>query len=805
MIDQEFRPFALTGYEFQLEREKQFNLKRTVIDIKINFEERAIEGKVELDLKMNALPQEYLEIDATDMEIYNVSVRGVPTSFDTYTDRIVVHGDFRAFSDYIITITYKSHPKRGGYFVDDEGGLQFWTHGESTDNHAWFPCFDYPNTRSAYEIRVTVPRDYVVISNGTLSGRVDGDFSTFIFKEDFRFPAYLVSVIAGKFKSIRQEWEGIPITSYFLPKFESLAERSFQNSKDIMEFISQKTGVKYPYSKYDQTCVSQFVMGGMENITATTLTDRTLHNEVAHLDYQSESLVSHEMAHQWFGDYVTCRDWSQAWLNEGFATFIALLYSERLNGKDEFLVQVENTREIYLQEYSERYGRPIVERKYKEPEELFDRHLYQKASLFLRYLNFYLGDKTFWSGVKEYLEENKMNGVSTEDFRKAISNASGFSLDRVFHQFIEEAGHPEFKVEELHARGSVQIKITQTGRLFNLRVPVRVYLEGKKEDMNIQIDGKLTQLEFDRKTYRAFSLDPESNVLSTIRTELSRETYRYLLRHGESIIERARAAAGLEKFGISEIPFLMESFDEEKFWYVKGKIADSVSRIGGEKASHSIRKMLDDADYKVRREVVKAASNLNDEKLLGKMTEMFEKEEGYRLKANLIQSAQKIGDEKAKGLLLKGLETESYDSMVRVASLNALGELGEISTLADVKKYFGKGYDWQTRSAAISAISKFYWKDRSVAKILMRALEDEYFRVRQSAANGIKDTRDQQLISKLSIYLSKETDGFVKRTMREALETRDQAVPEYFKSVKEELDKLKERVTKLEAKKISRK
>ncbi|MCL5930437.1 MAG: M1 family metallopeptidase, partial [Candidatus Thermoplasmatota archaeon] len=386
MIDQEFRPFALTGYEFQLEREKQFNLKRTVIDIKINFEERAIEGKVELDLKMNALPQEYLEIDATDMEIYNVSVRGVPTSFDTYTDRIVVHGDFRAFSDYIITITYKSHPKRGGYFVDDEGGLQFWTHGESTDNHAWFPCFDYPNTRSAYEIRVTVPRDYVVISNGTLSGRVDGDFSTFIFKEDFRFPAYLVSVIAGKFKSIRQEWEGIPITSYFLPKFESLAERSFQNSKDIMEFISQKTGVKYPYSKYDQTCVSQFVMGGMENITATTLTDRTLHNEVAHLDYQSESLVSHEMAHQWFGDYVTCRDWSQAWLNEGFATFIALLYSERLNGKDEFLVQVENTREIYLQEYSERYGRPIVERKYKEPEELFDRHLYQKASLFLRYL-----------------------------------------------------------------------------------------------------------------------------------------------------------------------------------------------------------------------------------------------------------------------------------------------------------------------------------------------------------------------------------------------------------------------------------
>ncbi len=355
MIDREFKPFPLTGYETMLERERQFSLKRTVIDIKINFEDRAVEGKVELDLKMNSLPQDHLDIDAAEMDVYNVSVRGVPTSFDTYTDKIVVYGDFRAFSEYIITITYRTIPRRGGYFVEDEGGLQFWTHGESSDNHAWFPCFDYPNTRSAYEIRVTVPTDYLVISNGHLLDRIDGDFSTFIFKEDFRFPAYLVSVIAGKFKSLKQEWQGVPITSYFLPKFESVAERSFKNSPEMMEFISQKTGVRYPYSKYDQTCVSLFVMGGMENINATTLTDRTLHNEIAHLDYQSESLVCHEMAHQWFGDYVTCKDWSQAWLNEGFATYIALIYTEKLKGRDEFLVAVENTKDLYLKEFSEDY------------------------------------------------------------------------------------------------------------------------------------------------------------------------------------------------------------------------------------------------------------------------------------------------------------------------------------------------------------------------------------------------------------------------------------------------------------------
>ncbi len=805
MIDQEFKPFALTGYEIKLEREKQFSLKRTVIDIKINFEERAIEGKVGLEIKMNGLAHDHLNIDATDMEIYNVSIRGVPAEFDTFRESIVVYGDFKAFSDYILTITYKSYPKKGGYFVEDEEGMQFWTHGFSTDNHSWFPCFDYPNTRSSYEIRVTVPKDYTVISNGSLVDRIDGDFSTFIFKEDFKFPAYLASVIAGKFNSLKQEWQGIPITSYYLPRFEGLAERAFKNTPDMMEFISQKTGVKYPYSKYDQTCVSDFVMGGMENISATTLTNGTLHDEIAHLDYQSDSLVCHELAHQWFGDYVTCKDWSQAWLNEGFATYIALIYAERLKGKDEFLVDIENTRDEYIREFSEDYGRPIVERKYKEPEELFDRHLYQKASLFLRYLNYYLGDKVFWSGIKEYLESNRMSGVSTYDFRRAMSNVSGFSLETMYHQFLEEPGHPEFKVEEVASRGKVQVKITQIGRIFNLRVLARVYFVGRKEELSLNIENKVTQLEFERKDFRGFSLDPESNVLCTIVHERSKESSRYMLRNGDSIVERARAATELKKFGIPEISFLEESFELEKFWYVKGKIADSVSRIGGRKAIDVVSKMLDDNDYLARRGVAKAVANLSDGKLLSKLTEMFNTEQGYRLRANLLSSAQKIGKEDSKELLLKGLETPSHDDTIRVASLSALGELADLSTLGTVKKYFKKGYNWQTRSAALSAISKFYWKDRSVSDILVSGLEDDYFMVRESAVNGLKGTGESRLISTIYSYLEKEPFPIVKRSMRIALEVKSPPIPQDFKTVKEELDKLRERVQSLETKKIHRK
>jgi aminopeptidase N len=800
MIDHTSRPFALTGYELRMEREKQFELNKTVIDIKLNFEEKAVEGKVELNIKMNSLPQDSLEIDAEDMEIYNVSVKGVPVKFDTYPKKIIIYGEFRAFGEYILTITYKSFPKKGGYFVNDDGGMQFWTQGEDTDNHAWFPCFDYPNMRSAYEIRVTVPRDYTVISNGSLRERVDGDFSTFVFVEDFRFPSYLVSVVAGKFQELKQEWEGIPIRSHFLPKYSGLAERSFRNSADMMEFISQKTGIKYPYSKYDQTCVSDFVFGGMENLSATTLTDRTIHDEIAHLDYQSESLICHEMAHQWFGDYVTCKDWSQAWLNEGFATFIALIYMEKFKGKEEFLVDVENTREIYLKEYGERYERPVVERMYKDPAELFDRHLYQKASLFIRYLNYYLGDKVFWAGVKDYLENNKMSGVSTEDFRKSLSRVSGFSFEEVFQQFVDQPGHPSFSVRETSSKGKVIVKIRQKGRLFTLRLPIRIYREGKTEEMEIKVNEEVTEIELEKKDFRGFSLDPESLVLKTTETERPKEEARYILLNGTTVIERAAAAAELSKYGISEIPFLEEAFEQEKFWYVKGKIADSVSKIGSDRAVTALLKMLDEGDYRARSEVVKAASNIRDEKLFSKLSEMFGNEKGYRIRANILQSAQKTGREKSTELLLKGLEIESYDDWIRIAALNSLGEIGDLSLLPVIKKYGGKGYGWRVRAEAVNAISKFYWKDRTIAVFLLDALKDPFFAVRNATVEGIKHTEDAELISKLANYLEGETDGRVRRTIREALEFKAQPLPQEFESIKEEVDKLRERVAKLETK-----
>ncbi|MGC8645139.1 MAG: M1 family aminopeptidase [Thermoplasmata archaeon] len=802
MLDQEFKPFALQGYSENLEREKQFEVKKTVIDIKINFEEKAVEGKAELHIRMNGLKQDHLEVDAEDMEVYNVSVRGMPTTFETLSRKILIHGDFNPFAEYTITITYKSYPTKGAYFFENEEGPQFWTHGESEDNHAWFPCFDFPNTRSQYEIRVTVPPDFLVISNGKMINKVEGEFTTYVFEENFKFPAYLVSVIAGRFAKFEQEWNGIKITSYFLPKYSNLAEMAFKNTADMMQFISEKTGVPYPYSKYDQTCVTNFIMGGMENITATTLTDRTLHDEIAHLDYQSESLLCHELAHQWFGDYVTCKDWSHSWLNEGFATYIALLYTERFKGKEDFLAEVESIREAYLKEYGERYGRPIVERTYKDPEELFDRHLYQKASLFLRYLDYLLGERVFWKGIKLYLERNKMTSVSTEDFRKALSEVSGLSLEQTFHDFLELPGHPEIEVEESTRGEKKIIRLTQTGRLFKIRVPARIYVDGGKTDTEIMLEEKVTQLEFDRKGFMAFSLDPESRVLMTQNFHFSKEPLRYLLENGETVIERARAAMSLGSFGRSEIPVLEGAFFKEKSWYVKGKIAESISKLGGEEASRALVRMLGDEDYKARREVVRALSNVNDPGILSRLQEIFEGEKGYRIRALALAAAAKAGKERSRDLLMKALNVPSYDSWIRTSALNALGELNDLSTASTISQYTKKDYDWQTRVAAVTAISKLYWQDRSLGRYISDALRDEFPAVRSSAAEAIKYIQDPRLLSELRTAYERERNGFVRRIIREALEVKGIPLPQDYSQLKEEVVRLRERVEKLEVRRV---
>ncbi len=233
---------------------------------------------------------------------------------------------------------------------------------------------------------------------------------------------------------------------YVLPGREADGERAFGNTPRMVDVFERTIGVPYPYARYSQIAVSEFVFGGMENTSATTQTDRVLHDERAHLDYSADYLASHELAHQWFGDLVTCRDWSQAWLNEGFATYFESVWLEADKGWDEYLYDVFGGVQRYVEEDDERYRRPIVCNVFRDPIELFDRHLYEKGGAVLHMLRGELGWERMKRSLKRYVGENAQRNVETIDLVRAIEAETGRNTRRFFAQWVERGGHPRLEV-----------------------------------------------------------------------------------------------------------------------------------------------------------------------------------------------------------------------------------------------------------------------------------------------------------------------------------------------------------------------
>src|SRR5262249_46134674 len=231
---------------------------------------------------------------------------------------------------------------------------------------------------------------------------------------------------------------------------------------EMIRRFGELIGVKYPWNKYAQVVVSDFIFGGMENTTATTMYEHILLDERAAIDVTSDDLIAHELAHQWFGDLVTCRDWSHGWLNEGFATFMEHIDRESHLGRDEYDHGLRGDAEAYSAEARGRYRRPIVCQDYEAPIDIFDRHLYEKGACVLHMLRRELGDALFFGGVRAYLTRHQKGVVETRDLMRALEEVSGRSLERFFEQWVYRPGHPELEIKVEHEGEVATVSVKQT-------------------------------------------------------------------------------------------------------------------------------------------------------------------------------------------------------------------------------------------------------------------------------------------------------------------------------------------------------
>ncbi|MCK6447408.1 MAG: M1 family metallopeptidase [Planctomycetes bacterium] len=419
-----------------------------------------------------------------------------------------------------VSIDYSGSPARGLYFVGDEGEgpTHVYTQGECEDARYWFPCYDFPNDRATSEIAVTLPPKWTSIAAGTRIDRreLDGGRAREHWSMNTPHPTYLVTLCAGEFTVTEARWQNVPLLFAVPPKLAPLAERTFEETDEVLTFLSDVTGFRYPYPKYAQTCVDDFRFGGMENISATTLTDDCLRDELGLRDGTTTSLIAHEAAHQWFGDLLTCADWSHIWLNEGFATYMDLLYVEATRSADVFHERLRGTLESYLGGDVGARRRPTVWNVYREPFDLFfDGQTYPGGALRLHHLRFVLGDELFFKGLREYVWSNAGRSVVTEDFQRAMERASGQDLEAFFQQWFHSKGYPEFSVSwkwDEDAKELVvdveQVQDSADGTPAVFRAPVEVLFGAGKD-----VQTKRLQVTKRQETFR-IGADVQPNWLA---------------------------------------------------------------------------------------------------------------------------------------------------------------------------------------------------------------------------------------------------------------------------------------------------
>lgn len=444
----------------EFNRTRTFDVQHYLIRTSFDRKSKTIFGDTTITLKPLNKDFKSVELDAANLNFEFVKLEPADKDLDFKTDddKIIIElGKKYSPKDVIkIRLKYSAKPKKGVYFVNAEtnGGIirrdaQIWTQGEAAEAHYWFPSYDFPDDKATSEQFITVDAGETAISNGELLERLqntDGT-QTFHYKMNLPHATYLISFIVGKYLKVSDIYKNIPLGIYLYPGKEELAKTAFGNTREMMRIFEELTGIGFPFNKYDQTIVNHFSFGGMENITATTFSDAQIFFSDINKSVV-EDVVSHELAHSWFGNLVTCRNWSELWLNEGFATFMEAAYREKMYGRDDYLRKIkDDSLEYFAEEVRTRQKHGLFNQFARPDDDIFDAVAYQKGGNVIHMLRETVGDKAFWKAVNIYLNKYKFGSVETKDLEKVFEDVSKKDLKWFFDQWVYGTGYPNLVVK----------------------------------------------------------------------------------------------------------------------------------------------------------------------------------------------------------------------------------------------------------------------------------------------------------------------------------------------------------------------
>ncbi len=510
-------------------RTQTFDVQHYILRVAFDRSKKTITGDTTVTLKPLTAAFRSVELDTVDLKFSSVMLGDGETSLThrIVGEKVIVSLD-RSYSPtetVSIRFKYTAKPVKGIYFVNSgrEHSHQIWTQGEPDEARHWFPSFDFPSDKATTEQYITAQTDETVIGNGEMLGKADNGngTSTWHFKMPVPHTTYLVSFVVGKYTKIEEKYKDIPLGYYVYPGRESIVKDAYGRTVDMMAFFEEKTGVAYPYNKYDQTMVADFQFGGMENITATTMADTEIFSADSEFGKSGVmDLVSHELAHSWFGNLVTCKNWAELWLNEGFATFMEAAYRERAFGRAAYIAKVRSDAlNVLIDDTITRRRHGLYNLRAGDVPSLFDNSsvTYSKGGAVLHILREQVGDEAFWKGVSNYLSRHKFASVESTDLKRAMEESSGQDLKWFFEQWVYGASLPRISVTKAYDARNKTLRLTfaQTQKpdtivpaVFRLPMEIeittasgakteKVNITQRIQSVRIPVDGKPSDIVFD--------------------------------------------------------------------------------------------------------------------------------------------------------------------------------------------------------------------------------------------------------------------------------------------------------------------
>jgi aminopeptidase N len=558
------------------------DLLHTKIEISFDWVKKHANATATLTLKPWFYATSSLTLDAKNFDIHSVTLvpSRAPLKYTYNNEQITIQLDklYTRKEEFSVAIDYTAKPDdresfggsaaitsdKGLYFINADGSeagkpKQIWTQGETESNSFWFPTIDKPNERCTQEMYITVADNYKTLSNGVMlssTKNIDGTRTDY-WKMDKPHAPYLFMMAIGEFAVVKDQWKGKDVLYYVEPKYEQYARDIFPNTPELLSFFSEKLGYDYPWSKFAQVVVRDYVSGAMENTTSVIFGDYVQKTKRELLDdhFTNEKVVAHEMFHHWFGDLVTTENWANLTLNEGFANYSEYLWMEHQYGKEVADKHLEDEQAGYMYSATDG-GHPLINFGFDRREDMFDAHSYNKGGSILHMLRNYVGDDAFFTALRTYLKRNEYSDVEAHELRLAFEDVTGQDLNWFFNQWFFASGHPSLDItynwNDSASATEVTIEQQQVAEngvpyVFDIPMAVDVYdASGNVHREEIRLTKRKQTFAIKSAQKPALlNVDADKTLLSVKTDHHSREEWVYLFEHGPLYRDRIEALNAL--------------------------------------------------------------------------------------------------------------------------------------------------------------------------------------------------------------------------------------------------------------------